>query len=103
MVAVDKIKIIQKLRLLESLDRNYKIFGASHHHYILNSPLTIGELERFEEFFCVILPKDYRIFLSDIGNGGAGPYYGIMSLEASTNLLTGAESNEPDGIRSDFF
>src|SRR5262249_49986635 len=34
----------------------------------------------FEQRYAITLPPDYRAFLQEIGNGGAGPYYGIPTL-----------------------
>jgi hypothetical protein len=39
-----------------------------------------SELLRFEAEHHIQLPPDYRDFLRHIGNGGAGPYYGILPL-----------------------
>jgi hypothetical protein len=57
-----------------------KIFGASAHHLQLNPPLSITEILLFEQKFHVTLPPDYRQFLTSVGNGGCGPYYGIFPL-----------------------
>jgi len=43
----------------------------------------VKELRTFEEFFSVTLPSDYRQFLLEAGNGGAGPYYGLLPLSGA--------------------
>ncbi|GCE31176.1 hypothetical protein KDA_66600 [Dictyobacter alpinus] len=45
-----------------------------------NPPLTADEVSAFEQKHSIILPEDYRNFLRFIGNGGAGPYYGLLPL-----------------------
>jgi hypothetical protein len=40
-------------------------------------------LVKFERTHQVRLPEDYRLFLREIGNGGAGPYYGMEPLESA--------------------
>lgn len=48
---------------------------------VLNSPLSPESVSRFEARLGVSLPEDYREFLSDVGNGGAGPpSYGLLRL-----------------------
>ena len=37
-----------------------------------------------EEKYSFKLPKDYRWFIMNVGNVGAGPYYGILPLGGST-------------------
>jgi hypothetical protein len=58
------------------------VFGADGHHFSLNAPLAEAEVLGFERQHAVRLPLDYRRFLLDLGNGGAGPYYGIFPLGA---------------------
>ena len=58
-------------------------FGADLHRFHVKSPLEISEIERFESQFEVTLPIDYRIFLCQVGDGGAGPAYGIFSLNTA--------------------
>jgi hypothetical protein len=56
------------------------VFGAKVHHFQLNPPLSEVEVVAFERMHNVTLPRDYRQFLTDVGNGGAGPFYGIFPL-----------------------
>ena len=56
-------------------------FGESKHGFRLGPPLGEGELAAFEQVHGVSLPAGYRAFLTEIGNGGAGPYYGLVPLE----------------------
>ncbi len=55
-------------------------FGASAHRYRLNPPLTEREVSAFEAEHGIRLPASYRTFLLEIGDGGAGPSYGLLSL-----------------------
>jgi hypothetical protein len=76
--------IIDRLR---SLDRRRVVFGATHHAYRFNEPIQVTEVERFERTHGVSLPVPYRRFIAELGNGGAGPYYGIMPLELDAPQL----------------
>ena len=62
-------------------DPQLKIFGAQHHQYKLRPVLAEEHLLVFEEKHRVYLPSDYRMFLKEFSNGGAGPYYGMYALE----------------------
>lgn len=56
------------------------VFGADWHQFVLNRPLPEEELTSFEQRHRISLPGDYRDFINKIGNGGAGPYYGVFPL-----------------------
>jgi hypothetical protein len=58
------------------------IFGSNEHHFKLNAPLGEAEVLAFERQHAIRLPLDYRRFLIELGNGGAGPFYGIHPLGA---------------------
>jgi hypothetical protein len=45
-------------------------------------PLSEQALAEFEEAHSLCLPADYRAFLTDIGDGGPGPGYGMSELRA---------------------
>ncbi|QUL37215.1 SMI1/KNR4 family protein [Erythrobacter sp. JK5] len=55
------------------------------HRYRLDTPLDTSEVESFERQHAVALPADYRQFLIELGNGGAGPGYGIWPLGEGEN------------------
>lgn len=74
-------QIESKLYELKKLDKRYTTFGANRHRYNLNSKKSESQLIEFEKTNDIQLPTDYRNFLKLIGNGGAGPYYGIEQLE----------------------
>lgn len=69
------------LQSAKSADKNFQVFGASKHQYILNPVTTTEKVHAFEEKYGLKLPEAYVRFLTEIGNGGAGPYYGLYSLE----------------------
>ena len=56
------------------------VFGAGAHGFHLNPTLPETAVSDFERRYVVTLGADYRKFLTNIGNGGAGPCYGIFPL-----------------------
>lgn len=67
-----------RLKELAKKDRKRKVFGASSHDYRLNPPIDVNVVESFEAGHGVTLPEDYKRFITEIGNGGAGPFYGLF-------------------------
>lgn len=86
------------LEKAHQIDRNCELFGASKHKYRLNPPISETTVRKVEERYGFQLPEDYVHFITKIGNGGAGPDYGIMSFEDS--LLTKDKSNFQEAYRS---
>ena len=74
-------EVESKINLLREKDPELTIFGAWEHKYQFNNKLTESEVRHFEEKFKIKLPDDYKAFITRIGNGGAGPYYGIIQLD----------------------
>lgn len=75
----------EKLKLLVeyagNADSNYCIFGSETHKYTFNQPAEIEDILKFEKKYNIKLPESYISFLTLVGNGGAGPFYGLYSLE----------------------
>jgi len=73
------------LKLLEQAKRkdpDFDRFGAGSHQYKLSAPASEEMLQGFERQYHIQLPEEYRDFLRLIGNGGAGPYYGLYGVGA---------------------
>ncbi|PPQ46203.1 SMI1/KNR4 family protein [Paenibacillus peoriae] len=80
---LDRIK--NKLSQAMRKDADFLVFGASSHQYRVKEKLTAKELADWQVHNHVTLPEPYAQFLTKIGNGGAGPYYGIYSIEKATS------------------
>ena len=78
MVELDPAQVRSALRRLAVAQPN--VFGADGHHFKLNPPLSETEVITFEHNHSVSLHRDYRRFVTQISNGGTGPYYGIFPL-----------------------
>jgi hypothetical protein len=68
------------LETIRSGGRRPGMFGEASHEYGVNPPLSENDLVLFEAAYEVELPEDYRLFLRHVGNGGAGPAYGLFKL-----------------------
>ncbi|MFF3767634.1 SMI1/KNR4 family protein [Streptomyces sp. NPDC001922] len=62
-----------------------QVFGAdpdrSGHGFLLRPPLAEDVLVAGERAMGVRLPEDYRRFLLEVASGGAGPDYGLFTVE----------------------
>lgn len=56
-------------------------FGAIKHGYKFNPTIGIDKVREFETKCGLKLPDTYVLYLTQIGNGGAGPDYGLFALE----------------------
>lgn len=61
-------------------DMDLAQFACWGHAHLFNPVLPLEELAAWEELMEVTLPADYRTYLTQLGNGGAGPAYGLFPL-----------------------
>lgn len=87
--------IAEKLALLRQRDASCKLFGADSHGYVLNPVLQEKQVAAFEKEHGIVLPAGYRHFLQVLGDGGAGPYYGLEPLERGLWAFLDADSADP--------
>ena len=67
-------------RILEQarrMDPQLKMFGVSDHQYRLGSPVDLAFVRSIEEEYHFRFPEDYVQFITEVGDGGAGPGYGL--------------------------
>lgn len=90
-------------RLVEMgrLDRRRQVRGAGAHGYRFQPPLTASELAAVEAEAKVRLPDEYRCWVTEIGDGGAGPFGGIRPLREARDgdELEGLRANKPAALR----
>jgi hypothetical protein len=69
--------IVDKLKRLKSIDRQCQAFGAGTHEYFLRPCLSTSALNTVERRLGTVLPSALRSFYAEVGDGVAGPYYGL--------------------------
>ncbi len=74
------VELGRRLEWLRDNDRATTVFGSETHRYTPGAPLTEDALADFEREHDVTLPAGYRAYLRRVGNGGAGPHYGLSPL-----------------------
>lgn len=57
-----------------------KLHGSDAHRFRINPPIPVDEVRDFEARHRIRLPEEYRDFIVHVGNGGAGPGYGLFPL-----------------------
>ncbi len=62
-------------------DRNFNEYGADKHKYKFSAAAPVSMIKSFEEKHKIELPAGYKDFLTQVGNGGAGPEGGLYSLD----------------------
>jgi hypothetical protein len=74
-------RISDKIGQLKKLDKSFTLFGSQKHRYKINPAISIDRIRQFEQTYDVTLPKEYVEFMTTLGNGGIGPYYGLEPFE----------------------
>jgi hypothetical protein len=77
-------ELADELRQLRAADTEFRVFGSPSHRYVMRPVLSEQALRTFEAARGVRLPDDYRLFLGTVGDGAAGPSYGLQSLETAS-------------------
>jgi SMI1 / KNR4 family (SUKH-1) len=77
----DAKEIHSRLAAMRAADPSLERFGASRHRHRLGRRLGKRSVTSFESAHGVPLPDAYRSFLLEVGNGGAGPNYGLFPLD----------------------
>ena len=62
-------------------DPEFRVFGAEAHKYGFRPTIPLEEVRAFEQEHQLRLPENYVRVLTELGNGGAGPYYGLYPLD----------------------
>jgi hypothetical protein len=75
--------IRDRIRWLAREDPGLKRFGAKRHRYHLGLALTEDIIRGYEERHDFRFPAAYRDFLLTVGDGGAGPCYGLFHYDGS--------------------
>jgi hypothetical protein len=68
------------IEALRQRDAAFELFGALRHRYEFNPRLSELKVAEFEGRYGIRLPEAYRHFLLNVGDGGAGPSYGVFKL-----------------------
>ena len=69
-----------RMEELRAADSSRRVFGSGHHEYAHAAPVSEKEVQRIENQYGFEVPGEYRQFLTEIGNGGAGPGYGLWPI-----------------------
>ncbi|MBY8878976.1 SMI1/KNR4 family protein [Actinacidiphila acidipaludis] len=69
-----------RIREMAARDAGRERFGADTHQYALRPRLPEAEIRGFEESHGIALPREYRSFVAEVGDGPAGPEHGLMPL-----------------------
>lgn len=79
--------ILAMLRRADRADPERKAPGARFHQYRLNPPADADRLREAEQKYGFTLPEDYFWFLTTVGDGGAGPYRGLLPFENDQRIM----------------
>jgi tetratricopeptide (TPR) repeat protein len=73
---------------LATHDTVFDAFGSGSHHYHFEAPLSEERVLAIEAEHGVQIPADYRAFITRVAASGAGPYHGLLPLDAPSQLAS---------------
>ncbi len=76
--------IVDKLRQLKAIDRQCQAFGAGTHRYLVRPRLSAIAFSAVERRLGTALPEALSRFYDEVGDGVAGPHYGLKPAAALT-------------------
>ncbi len=62
-------------------NENTHLLWTAGHRYEVSPCLDETQIREVEAMYNLSLPEDYRRFLLEVGNGGAGPVWGLYTLD----------------------
>lgn len=78
------------------VDPRHRRFGVAGHRYRLAPPLTPTRVEAIEAAIGHTLPASYRRFVTELGDGGAGPFHGVCALDRPVQLAAARGAFAPE-------
>jgi hypothetical protein len=78
--------IHKRLAELRDLDPELTLFGAKAHRYQLQPTISAADVADYEQQKSISIPEEYRQFIIEVGNGGAGPFLGISGIPTEWDL-----------------
>src|SRR5262245_23704504 len=70
--------LLVKLDRLRSADPALLVTGAAEHGYRHAPCIANAWLESCERQYGIRLPEQFRRYIREVGNGGAGPWFGLQ-------------------------
>lgn len=92
-------EIVEILKQARAIDSQCELFGTTKHKYQLNPPIRTSFVRTLEEKYGFALPDDYFRFITEIGDGGAGPDYGI---EPFADLVKKSQNQYAEEYQEDY-
>ncbi|MCL2466704.1 MAG: SMI1/KNR4 family protein [Micrococcales bacterium] len=81
----DAAQIRERLSKVGARPNSRSVFGVNGHRFCLRCPASEEAIATVEQRLGVTLPPSYRLFMSEVSDGGPGPGYGIFPLGCSGN------------------
>lgn len=75
------IELMSLVSEAKELDTEFRQYGSERHRYEFAPVIPMSEIRDFELRHSIKLPESYVEFLTQVGNGGAGPDFGLLSLQ----------------------